>query len=338
MRSLGVAIVVLILSSAAWADATSDARDQHRQGLALYDLGRFAEAAAKIEGAFVLRDEPGLLLDAGLAWRRAGNFANAVRVYRGYLRRATPGSAMIDSISQCLEDLQNAARRANPRGCNRDPIPIAWDAAAPGRSPPARAATAAPAAGDDDDAPSRAPAQAPAPREPAEVQEPWQSTPPPRAAAPASPVPRATTAPSPPAPRAAAAAPAAAVPVPREPAQAAEAAPPPARTVYDPWHGKITRAAPPETRTSREPAPFREPGSPSVAPGEPPAARPSEPVIADVTSAPEPPRPRAPYYKTAWFWTTMVLAAGTVVGVAVGIGFGVPSNASSRLPTFGVKF
>src|SRR5438094_10470400 len=91
-RAGGAAALALVLACVRAAAAPVDdrraaARIHFTEGSKFYDTGRYLDAAAEYERAFLLVDDPSLLFNMGQAYRLGGDAARALRSYRAYLRR-----------------------------------------------------------------------------------------------------------------------------------------------------------------------------------------------------------------------------------------------------------
>lgn len=68
------------------------AQIRHENGLRLYGLRRFAEAAHEFDAAYALSPEPSLLFNLGRAWEGAGDVARAVDAYARFEAAGAPGA------------------------------------------------------------------------------------------------------------------------------------------------------------------------------------------------------------------------------------------------------
>ncbi len=62
-----------------------------RQGAAFYDLGRYSDANAEFERAYLIEQDPALLYNMGQCHRKLGKGDEAVHFFRTYLRRSPNG-------------------------------------------------------------------------------------------------------------------------------------------------------------------------------------------------------------------------------------------------------
>src|SRR3954469_23353824 len=72
------------------AAAEPQGKDLYQQGLALYQAEKFPEAADAFVRAYAQLEKPIILFNAAQAYRKAGNFAEARRLYAQFLREAQP--------------------------------------------------------------------------------------------------------------------------------------------------------------------------------------------------------------------------------------------------------
>jgi len=94
------ALLALLLSAPALADATADAREHVKKAQTHYALGEFEEAAREFREAYRLREEPALLFNLGQAYRQMGHWQQAYFHYRLYLskRPDAPNRAETESL------------------------------------------------------------------------------------------------------------------------------------------------------------------------------------------------------------------------------------------------
>jgi len=109
-----------------------EARMHFRLGRAYYDSGRFPEAAREFEQAAELSDRPGLYYNIFLAYRDAGDLANAIRALETYLDRVPDIAeraqleARLESMRR-LVDESETAEPPEPVDPPDDPDPIEPD-------------------------------------------------------------------------------------------------------------------------------------------------------------------------------------------------------------------
>lgn len=84
------------------------ARSRFRIGQALFDEGRYLEAAHEWEQAYELSQRPSLLFNAYLAYREAGRLADAVRTLEAYLARGEGEG--VDRLGRVLAAMQQTLR------------------------------------------------------------------------------------------------------------------------------------------------------------------------------------------------------------------------------------
>ena len=73
------------------AEGIAAAKAHTKQGAAYYDLGRYADANAEFESAYLIEQDPALLYNMGQCQRKMGKSEEAVHFFRTYLRRAPSG-------------------------------------------------------------------------------------------------------------------------------------------------------------------------------------------------------------------------------------------------------
>lgn len=116
-------LVSLALSVAAAAQPSDPAkREQAKalfgEGKLLYDVQRFAEAAAKFEEAYLLFPDPAMLYNLARAHQFAGHREKAIRFYESYLGNYPQAEDRGDVERIVAElrrpDVGDAGRRAGP--------------------------------------------------------------------------------------------------------------------------------------------------------------------------------------------------------------------------------
>jgi tetratricopeptide (TPR) repeat protein len=89
---LGLSILWMLVAPATALAAPKckdkSASDLYDQGAAAYNLGKYEDAIAKWEGAYLKCDDPGLLFNLGQANRKAEHYARARDLYKAWLRDA----------------------------------------------------------------------------------------------------------------------------------------------------------------------------------------------------------------------------------------------------------
>src|SRR3954466_8848646 len=146
MRLAMVLTALCLHAAVASAGSTAEeARAHFERGSALYDIGKYAEAAQEYEQAYTMRQLPELLYNIGQAYRQAGDAPAALRAYRSYLRRVPEAKnrALVESyITRLQHDVDNkpSGKAAGPPA----PLPPApVPAPTPTPTPPQPAMTAA---------------------------------------------------------------------------------------------------------------------------------------------------------------------------------------------------
>jgi len=106
VRIGGFLVLCVLLAAPAPARAAprDDARVAAQEALKLYNLGRFAAAAAAYTRAYELLPDPRLLFNIAQAHRQAGNHVRAIHFYRAYLREL-PRAANRAEVEQRIHDL-----------------------------------------------------------------------------------------------------------------------------------------------------------------------------------------------------------------------------------------
>lgn len=132
MRALVVALTLLCAAGVARADATAEARAHYKEGLALFNEGRFVAARAAFEAGYQLQPLPLFLFNAAQAARRADDAAGALALYRKFVA-ADPQSAERAEAEQHIAEL--SAKLPPPAADEPQAAPT------PASAPPAAAPT-----------------------------------------------------------------------------------------------------------------------------------------------------------------------------------------------------
>jgi tetratricopeptide (TPR) repeat protein len=118
---------LMVLASAGAARAADDAvsaRALYEKGSMLYDLGKYNEAAAAYEQAYAAKSDPALLFNIGQAYRLGGDYTQALRAYRSFLRRMPEARNRADverhivQLQKMIEE-QNRTKSMPPTGTFR---------------------------------------------------------------------------------------------------------------------------------------------------------------------------------------------------------------------------
>ena len=97
------------------ASVTQESSRYEQNGRRLYDGSRWAEAATEFERAYSLGNDPALLYNLGLCYRKAGDAQRALALFEYYLHQV-PDSPKRPSVEVRIRELKQelAAARANP--------------------------------------------------------------------------------------------------------------------------------------------------------------------------------------------------------------------------------
>ena len=117
-----VSAALMVLAVPARAEDVAAARAHYEKGTALFDLQKFAEAAAEYEAAYEAKRDPAFLYNIGQAYRQAGNPSKALWAYRAYLKRMpkTPRRAEVEQRITEMIALEEEAKR-NPMPPSPEP-------------------------------------------------------------------------------------------------------------------------------------------------------------------------------------------------------------------------
>src|ERR1700694_2874684 len=104
-RAFILLISILWCHAARAQDAAEDTKVMFERGMALYALGKYAEAAPLFERAFELKPDPALLYNAAQAHRFMGEKARALELYQSYLRLYGNRIPNHDEVVRLVEQL-----------------------------------------------------------------------------------------------------------------------------------------------------------------------------------------------------------------------------------------
>lgn len=88
---------VLPCMRAGAVDPTAEAKRQFQEAEAHYDAGRWTEAVAGYQQAYVLSPRPPLLFNIAQAYRNLGDVAGAIGYYRQYLEKDPKGKRVAEA-------------------------------------------------------------------------------------------------------------------------------------------------------------------------------------------------------------------------------------------------
>jgi tetratricopeptide (TPR) repeat protein len=109
-----IPVVLVALTSVAHADATADADQHARRGVALYNLGKYTEAIDEFEDAYKAFQSDALLFNLAQAHRKLEHCEKALTYYHQYLAgSATP--ALAQQVEKLLPELEAACRTRDAR-------------------------------------------------------------------------------------------------------------------------------------------------------------------------------------------------------------------------------
>jgi hypothetical protein len=160
-------LVVTAWSGGARADSGGDAKARYMSGQSHYNLNEFAEALQDFKEAYRLHPDPAFLFNIAQCERQLGDFDEAIKFYRSYLRNK-PEATNAKEVQKKIDELKglSEAKRKSKEGAPQSVIapttaPPPMDASHSTAPPPAPVAplTPPPASA----SPSPAPTPAPVP-------------------------------------------------------------------------------------------------------------------------------------------------------------------------------
>jgi tetratricopeptide (TPR) repeat protein len=140
LRSLVTALVLSIGLPHAVAradEAALLAKEHYRRGTKLFDLQKYADAAAEYERAYDAKEIPALLYNIGQAYRFAGEHQKALAAYRSYLRHS-PDAPNRAEVNGYIEEVKKALAAKQALPAQPQPAPPPPVDAHPTPPPPAQ--------------------------------------------------------------------------------------------------------------------------------------------------------------------------------------------------------
>ncbi len=166
--ALGV-VLALVVAGSARADG-GDAKARYMSGQSHYNLNEFSEALQDFKEAYRLHPDPAFLFNIAQCERQLGEFDEAIKFYRSYLRNK-PDASNAREVQRKIDELKglSEAKRKSKEGAPQSVIPPTTMAPPPPvePSPPPVAAPAPVVPLAPPPAPSPPSAPAPAPETPA---------------------------------------------------------------------------------------------------------------------------------------------------------------------------
>jgi iron complex outermembrane receptor protein len=106
--ALVTALVVLLSSTSAFADARTEARAHFKKGMDAITAGKYDEGIVELKAAYQILPHPNVLYNIARAYAEAGDLEEAVVYFRKYLEGNPPDK---DEASQILKNLEARIRR-----------------------------------------------------------------------------------------------------------------------------------------------------------------------------------------------------------------------------------
>jgi hypothetical protein len=141
-----VGFVVAVSGGRANADSGGDAKTRYMSGQNHYNLNEFAEALQDFKEAYRLHPDPAFLFNIAQCERQLGDFEEAIKFYRSYLRNkpdATNAKEVQKKIDE-LKGLGDARRKSFENGPAGVRAPSTPPPVSPTAPPPAPVAPVAP--------------------------------------------------------------------------------------------------------------------------------------------------------------------------------------------------
>ena len=129
-------VLVATIRSAAAAEP-GDAKARYISGQSHYNLNEFAEALQDFKEAYRLHPDPAFLFNIAQCERQLGDFDEAIKFYRSYLRNK-PDATNAREVQRKIEELKGLAdaKRKSSEGAPHSVIPPATPPPEPAHAPP----------------------------------------------------------------------------------------------------------------------------------------------------------------------------------------------------------
>lgn len=113
MRLLAILFLLFAVATPARSDNKAVAREAYREGTRQYDLGDYRLALDAFKRAYLAYEDPALLFNIAQCNRQLGDRAEAVKLYKSYLRKLpeAPNRGEVERLIAMLE-AQLASERA----------------------------------------------------------------------------------------------------------------------------------------------------------------------------------------------------------------------------------
>ncbi|MBN2575264.1 MAG: hypothetical protein JXP73_11935 [Deltaproteobacteria bacterium] len=111
------ALIPAVARAETEAEKKQQARERYEKATRLYDVGKYSEAIAEYEQAYLLTGDPALLFNIGQAYRLWEHPEDAIRAYKNYLRQRPDASNRAD-VERKISDLERVVeerRRSAPQ-------------------------------------------------------------------------------------------------------------------------------------------------------------------------------------------------------------------------------
>ena len=128
-RVVGLVLgLVCVLGVASWsgsarADGGGDAKARYMSGQSHYNLNEFAEALTDFKEAYRLHPDPAFLFNIAQCERQLGDFDEAIKFYRSYLRNK-PDASNAKEVQKKIDELKglSEAKRKSKEGAPQSVI------------------------------------------------------------------------------------------------------------------------------------------------------------------------------------------------------------------------
>ena len=144
LQVVAVALLAVALGGVARAAEPGDAKARYMSGQSHYNLNEFSEALQDFKEAYRLHPDPAFLFNIAQCERQLGDFDEAIKFYRSYLRNK-PDASNAREVQKKIDELRGLAeaKRKSKEGAPQSVIP---PTTAPPDAPPPRAAEPPPVA------------------------------------------------------------------------------------------------------------------------------------------------------------------------------------------------
>lgn len=113
LARLACVLGLLAFARVAVADSAAAAKTHYTEGLKRYNLGEFSKALDEFKTAYLAKPDPAFLFNIAQCQRQLGQFDDAARSYKAFLRESPDvPQAQREQVQKLITDMETAAKEA----------------------------------------------------------------------------------------------------------------------------------------------------------------------------------------------------------------------------------